>query len=104
MRLSLHVQRTGRHRELLVTREAGSLFLLADHNAYAGPTIMPQSRRRSRAQGHNADILCGEWIPCFEVISNELRACVGPGKSRSRRCSVRISLDHDRMRENRISE
>ena len=72
----------------LVIRAADRLLLLSDHDAYAGPTIMPQSRWGSRAQGHNADILCGEWVPCLEVISNELRACIGPGKSSGRRCGV----------------
>jgi hypothetical protein len=38
------------------------LLLFSDENANTGPTIMPQSRPGSPAQGHNAHILCGEWV------------------------------------------
>jgi hypothetical protein len=77
----LRVPKAGRHHGTLLIAQANRLLLLSDQDAYTGPTIMPQSRRGSRAQGHNAHILCGEWIPRLEVISNELCACVGPGKS-----------------------
>jgi hypothetical protein len=70
-----------RHRGTLVIEEANRLLLLSDQNAYTGPTIMRQSRRRSRAQGHQPYILCFEWIPCFEVVPHNLCAVIGPGKS-----------------------
>src|SRR5260370_30455441 len=77
----LRVQKAGRHHGTLVIAQPNRLLLLSDQNAYTGPTIMPQSRRGSRAQGHQAYILGGEWVPCLEVVANELCACVGPGKS-----------------------
>jgi hypothetical protein len=66
----LRVQKAGRHHGTLVIAQSNRLLLLSDHNAYTGPTIIHQSRRRSRAQGHNAHILCGERVPRLEVISN----------------------------------
>jgi hypothetical protein len=77
----LRVQKAGRHHGTLVIAQPNRLLLLSDQNAYTGPTIVPQSRRGSRAQGHNAHILCSEWVPRLEVISNELCTCVGSRKS-----------------------
>jgi hypothetical protein len=76
----LRVQENGRHRRTLVIAEPNRLLLLGDQDAYTGPMIMPQSLRRCCAQGHYAYILCGEWYPCLEVVSNDLSASVGPGK------------------------
>ena len=77
----LRVQKASRHHGTLVISQPNGLLLLSDQNAYTGPTILQQSRRGSSAQGHNAHIFSGEWVPRLEVISNELCACVGPGKS-----------------------
>jgi hypothetical protein len=58
----LRVQKAGRHNGTIVIAQPNRLLLLSDQDAYTGPTIMPQSRRGSRAQGHDAHILCGEWV------------------------------------------
>src|SRR5258707_2269438 len=49
----LRVQKAGRHHGTLVIVRPNRLLLLSDQNAYARPTIMPQSRRGSRTQRHN---------------------------------------------------
>jgi hypothetical protein len=77
----LRVHEISEHRGTLVIAEPNRLLLLRDQDAYTGPMIMPQPRWRSRAQGHHAYILSGEWVPCLEVVANELCASVGPGES-----------------------
>src|SRR5579863_1302685 len=41
------------------------LFLLRDQDAYTGPMVMPQPRRRGLAQGHHTHLLRGKRIPCL---------------------------------------
>lgn len=65
----------------------GGLLLFRDQDAHARPMFMPQSRWGNRAQRHYTHILCFERIPCFEVISHNLCAGIGPGKGIGwRRC------------------
>src|SRR5260370_23501453 len=68
----LRVQKAGRHHGTLVIARPSRLLPLSDQDAYTGPTIMSQSRRGSRAQGHQAYILGGGGVPCLEVVAHEL--------------------------------
>lgn len=72
-----------------------------DQNAHTGPTFMPHSWWRSRAQRDHTYFACGERITCFKVVPHYLRAGIGRGQRIGRCSCICISLDDYGVREYR---